>query len=156
MNEVSVGSVLGGYRLQALVGQGGMGIVYMAQSVDSGAICAVKILPPDMARQPGFRERFERESRYANSIAHPNIIEVYGAGEENGILYLAMQYVEGRDLKAVLAAEGPLDAPRAVGLLSQIASALDAAHTTGLLHRDIKPGNIMISPPQTPGAPWAS
>ena len=142
MAQLGAGSVIGGYRLKALIGQGGMGMVYLAENVQTGGNCAVKLLPPELERDPGFRERFEREARYANSLAHPNIIESFGAGEENGVLYMAMQYVDGCDLKAVLAAEGPLDAQRTVGLLSQVSSAVDADDVTCLLHRYNKSVNI--------------
>jgi serine/threonine protein kinase/predicted component of type VI protein secretion system len=142
--EIGVGTTIGGYRVLSMLGQGGMGVVYLAESVESGARCALKLLTPDLARSAGFRERFVREANYASSMKHPNVIEVYGAGEQDGILYIAMQYVEGEDLKALLTREGRLDAQRAVSLLGQIASALDAAHSTGLMHRDIKPGNVMI------------
>src|SRR4051812_45029498 len=121
-----------------------MGVVYVGQGAD-GATVAVKLLTRDLARQSGFRERFVREARYANSLNHPNVIEVFDAGEQDGVLYIAMQFVEGEDLKALLVREGRLDARRTVGLLGQVASALDAAHSTGLMHRDIKPGNVMIA-----------
>ena len=130
-----------------------MGVVYLGEHTQTGVNCAVKLLTPDLARQPGFRERFAREARYANSIDHPNIIEVYDAGEEGEVLYIAMQFVEGRDLKRLMSDEAPLDAARVVLLLGQIASALDAAHQTGTLHRDIKPGNIMVASGSGPEAP---
>src|SRR4051812_24649932 len=122
-----------------------MGVVYLAENVTSGHRVALKLLTPDLARSSGFRERFVREANYASSMRHPNVIEVFDAGEQDDILYIAMQFVEGEDLKALLSREGQLDARRAVGILGQVASALDAAHSTGLLHRDIKPGNVMIA-----------
>src|SRR5436190_7049393 len=143
--EIAAGTEIGGYRIVSLLGQGGMGVVYLAEKVDSGQRVALKLLTPDLARSSGFRERFIREANYASSLRHPNVIEVYEAGEQDGVLYIAMQYVEGHDLKAVLVREGRLDARRAVGILGQVASALDAAHSTGLMHRDIKPGNVMIA-----------
>jgi serine/threonine-protein kinase len=143
--EIGTGTEIGGYRVLNLLGQGGMGVVYLAENLQSGDRCALKLLTPDLARSAGFRERFVREASYASSMQHPNVIEVYGAGEEEGILYIAMQYVDGEDLKALLVREGRLDGQRTVGLLGQVASALDAAHATGLLHRDIKPGNVMIA-----------
>src|SRR3954465_12227765 len=123
-----------------------MGVVYMVAHVEDGAPVAVKLLTPELGRQPGFRERFVREAGYANSLRHPNVIEVYDAGEQDGVLYIAMQFVQGTDLKNVLTQAGALDPGRAVRLLGQVASALDVAHAQGLLHRDIKPGNIMIAP----------
>jgi serine/threonine protein kinase/pSer/pThr/pTyr-binding forkhead associated (FHA) protein len=142
--EIGVGTTIGGYRIVDLLGQGGMGVVYLAESTQTGARCALKLLTPDLARSQGFRERFVREARYANSMRHPNVIEVYDAGEQEGVLFMAMQYVQGEDLKALLTREGRLDPSRTVALLGQVANALDAAHATGLLHRDIKPGNVMI------------
>src|SRR4051794_2265884 len=143
--EIGAGTTIGGYRLDQLIGQGGMGVVYMGAHVENGAAVAVKLLTPELARQPGFRERFVREARYANSLNHPNVIEVYDAGEQDGVLYIAMQFVQGTDLKNLLTQQGALGPGRAVRLLSQVASALDVAHSQGLLHRDIKPGNIMIA-----------
>src|SRR3954451_19933978 len=143
--EISAGTEIGGYRIVNLLGQGGMGVVYLADNVRNGQRVALKLLTPDLARSSGFRERFVREAGYASSLRHPNVLEVYDAGEQDGVLYIAMQYVEGEDLKALLVREGRLDARRTVGLLGQVASALDAAHSTGLMHRDIKPGNVMIA-----------
>src|SRR4051795_2473054 len=143
--EISAGTEIGGYRIVNLLGQGGMGVVYLADNVRTGQRVALKLLTPDLARSAGFRERFTREATYASSLRHPNVLEVYDAGEQDGVLYIAMQYVEGEDLKALLSREGRLDARRAVGILGQVASALDAAHSTGLMHRDIKPGNVMIA-----------
>src|SRR3954466_5489825 len=143
--EIAAGTEIGGYRILNLLGQGGMGVVYLADNVATGQRVALKLLTPDLARSSGFRERFVREANYASSMRHPNVIEVFDAGEQEGVLYIAMQYVEGEDLKALLVREGRLDARRTVGLLGQVASALDAAHSTGLMHRDIKPGNVMIA-----------
>jgi pSer/pThr/pTyr-binding forkhead associated (FHA) protein/predicted Ser/Thr protein kinase len=149
--EIGAGTTIGGYRLDQLVGQGGMGVVYRGENQQTGARVAVKLLTPELARQPGFRERFVREARYANSLNHPNVIEVYDAGEQDGVLYIAMEFVDGTDLKNLLAREGALDPRRAVRLLGQVAAALDVAHAQGLLHRDIKPGNIMIAAASRPG-----
>jgi serine/threonine-protein kinase len=143
--EIGAGTEIGGYRILNLLGQGGMGVVYLADNVSTGQRVALKLLTPDLARSSGFRERFVREANYASSMRHPNVIEVFDAGEQDDVLYIAMQFVEGEDLKALLTREGRLDAARTVGLLGQIGSALDAAHATGLLHRDIKPGNVMIA-----------
>jgi serine/threonine protein kinase len=143
--DIAAGTTIGGYRIVSLLGQGGMGVVYLAENAQTGQRVALKLLTPDLARSAGFRERFVREASYASSMRHPNVIEVFDAGEQEDVLYIAMQYVEGEDLKGLLVREGRLDAPRTVGLLGQVASALDAAHSTGLLHRDIKPGNVMIA-----------
>src|SRR3954454_22683648 len=126
--EIGAGTTIGGYRLDQLIGQGGMGVVYLGAHAENGAQVAVKLLTPDLARQPGFRERFVREARYANSLNHPNVIEVYDAGEQDGVLYIAMELVPGTDLKNLLAQEGALVPVRAVLLLPQVAGALDAAH----------------------------
>jgi predicted Ser/Thr protein kinase len=136
---------LGGYRLIEQIGKGGMGIVYRGEHVQTGRMAALKVLTPELQEEPGFRQRFEREAQYAGSLPHPNVIPLFDAGEQDGLLYMAMEYVDGRDLKELLSDEGPLDAARAVSLLTQVASALDFAHGTGLLHRDVKPGNIMIA-----------
>src|SRR5881275_3174204 len=128
--EISAGTEIGGYRIVNLLGQGGMGVVYLADNARTGQRVALKVLTPDLARSSGFRERFVREANYASSMRHPNVIEVY---------------IEGEDLKALLVREGRLDARRTVGILGQVASALDAAHSTGLMHLDIKPGNVMIA-----------
>src|SRR3954451_9239655 len=143
--EISAGTEIGGYRIVNLLGQGGMGVVYLADNLRNGQRVALKLLTPDLARSSGFRERFSREANYASSLRHPNVLEVYDAGEQDGVLYIAMQYVEGEDLKALLSREGRLDGRRTVGILGQVASAVDAAPSTGLMHRDIKPGSVMIA-----------
>jgi Protein kinase domain len=135
-----------GYRIEARVGRGGMGEVYRAEQLSLGRKVALKILRPDLAADDGFRRRFLRESRIAAGIDHPNIIPIYEAGEDDGLLYIAMRYVEGLDLGTVLDREGPLGPARTMAILSQVAHALDAAHARGLVHRDVKPANILIVP----------
>ena len=105
---------------------------------------AIKIIAPDLAESEGFRERFTREARIAAALQHPNIVTVYDAGEVDGILYLAMQYIEGNDLAAMLRKDGRLRPYRAIDVIRQVASALDAAHAEGLIHRDVKPANVLI------------
>jgi serine/threonine-protein kinase len=144
--RIGVGSELGGYRITGLIGQGGMGVVYLADDLAGGGQAALKVLSPELAGSADFRRRFARESRYASSLHHPNIIRVHSAGETDGVLFMAMEYAAGTDLKTLLALEGALDAGRAVEILSQVAAALDAAHAKGLLHRDVKPGNIIVAP----------
>jgi YVTN family beta-propeller protein len=138
-----IGRELAGYRLEALVGRGGMGVVYRAYDLALERPVALKILAPELAEDEHFRERFLTESRLAASIDHPNIIPVYDAGEVAGELYIAMRYVDGSDLKKLLA-DGPLPAERAIAVVSHVAGALDAAHERGLVHRDIKPSNVLI------------
>ena len=139
------GSEIAGFRLEELLGRGGMGAVYRAEDMRLGRKVALKLLAPELAENTRFRERFLRESQLAASLDHPHIVPIYAAGESAGKLYLAMRYVEGYDLRQLLAREGALERTRALGLLEQVADALDAAHERGLIHRDVKPGNILIA-----------
>jgi Protein kinase domain len=138
-----IGSELAGYRIVEPIGRGGTSVVYRAEHVRLGRTAALKLLAPVLG-EAGFRERFLRESQLAASIDHPSILPVYDAGEEDGFLYIAMACVEGSDLKTLLAEEGPLPLRRALRIVGQIGSALDAAHARGLVHRDVKPANILV------------
>jgi DNA-binding beta-propeller fold protein YncE/tRNA A-37 threonylcarbamoyl transferase component Bud32 len=140
-----IGTELAGYRLDALVGRGGMSVVYRAEHLRLKRDAAVKLLAPELADDARFRERFLRESEVAASLDHPNIVRVYDAGESEGLLYLAMQYVDGIDLKALLRREGALERERAIAIVAQVADALDAAHARGLVHRDVKPSNVLVA-----------
>jgi serine/threonine-protein kinase len=122
-----------------------MGVVYRATQLRLNRPVALKVITPDLAEDPGFRERFTHESEIAASIDHPNVIPVYEAGEHDGLLYLSMRYVEGTDLGKLLRADGRVDGRRAARVIAQVAEALDAAHARGLVHRDVKPGNILIA-----------
>jgi predicted Ser/Thr protein kinase len=133
-----------GYRIEARVGRGGMGEVYRAEQLSLGRKVALKILRPDLAADDRFRRRFLRESRIAAAIDHPNVIPIYEAGEDDGLLYIAMRYVEGLDLSTLLEREGRLEPARTIAILSQVGQALDAAHARGLVHRDVKPANILL------------
>src|SRR3712207_3826137 len=133
-----IGTVIAGYRIESRIGRGGMGVVYRAQHLNLERRAALKVIAPDLAESSGFRERFAREARIAAALAHPNIVTVYDAGEVEGTLYLAMQYVEGSDLAAMLESEGRLRPYRAIDVCRQVGGALDAAHAHGLIHRDVK------------------
>ena len=138
------GTVFARYRVDSVVGRGGMGVVYRATDLSLERPVALKLIAPELAGDKRFRERFLKEPRMAASLDHPNVIPIYEAGEHDGQLYLAMRYVEGSDLKSVLEREGKLPPERAIGILAQVASALDAAHRRGLVHRDVKPANILL------------
>jgi serine/threonine protein kinase/sugar lactone lactonase YvrE len=138
------GSLLAGYQLVAQVGAGGMAVVFRARDERLGRMVALKILAPALASDSEFRQRFIDESRSAAVVDNPHIIPVYEAGEADGVLFIAMRFVGSGDLQGVLEREGPLAPDRAAEFVSQVASALDAAHRAGLVHRDVKPGNIMV------------
>jgi serine/threonine-protein kinase len=127
-----------------------MGAVYLAEQRESGRRFAVKVLLSELGENEEFRRRFERESKYASSLEHPNIVRVHEFGESNGVAYMVMEYVEGRDLTAELA-DGPISPERTIQILEQVASALDAVHATGLYHRDVKPANILIAEDEETG-----
>ena len=146
MPTQDAGARLGGYRLGAVLGQGGMGVVYRATHLKLARPAAMKLIAQQFAREAGFRERFERESLIAASIDHPNVIPVYDAGEDGGHLFIVMRLVEGRDLREMVALDGALEPRRAASLVEQIGAALDAAHGSGLVHRDVKPANVLVEP----------
>jgi serine/threonine-protein kinase len=142
---LDVGSTFGPYRIEAVLGRGGMGVVYRAEQVQLGRSVALKLLSPELAADDDFRARFLRESRLMAVLEHPNIVPVYDAGEIEGRLFIAMRYVEGEDLATLLEATGRLPAERAIALIAQLAAALDAAHARGLVHRDVKPSNALVA-----------
>jgi serine/threonine-protein kinase len=139
------GERFGGYRLIDQLGRGGMGVVYRAEHVHLGRIVALKVLAPDLSTNQAFRDRFLRESRLAAGLDHPSVVPVYDAGDVDGTLYLAMRLVKGEDLSSVLERRGPLDPDEAVSIFGHVGSALDAAHAAGLVHRDVKPGNVLVA-----------
>jgi YVTN family beta-propeller protein len=141
---IASGVEIGGYRVEELIGRGGMGEVYRAHDAGLDRNVALKILIPRLADDDVFRERLLRESRLAASLDHPNVVPVYDAGDVGGRFFLAMRYVEGTDLHALLRSGGALPATRALEIAGQVAAALDAAHEQGLVHRDVKPSNVLI------------
>jgi CHASE2 domain-containing sensor protein len=138
-------AVIGGYQMREVVGRGSMGVVYKATQLALGRQVALKVISPDYAADETFRRRFERESRLAASVEHPNVIPVYEAGEDDGLLYIAMRCVDGIDLGETVARLGPLAPARAVAIVAQVAAALDSARAVGLVHRDVKPANILLT-----------
>ena len=142
-----LGTRLASYRVDELIGRGGMGEVYRAFDLRLERPVALKLLTAALSDDERFRERMLRESRLAAGLDHPNVIPVYEAGEEGGHLFIAMRYVDGADLKALLRREGHLDPARVVKLATPVADALDAAHARGLVHRDVKPSNVLIDDP---------
>jgi tRNA A-37 threonylcarbamoyl transferase component Bud32 len=144
-SEIRTGTLLAGFRVESLLGEGAMGAVYLAAETISGRRVALKLLAPELARDERFRRRFLRETELATSLDHPHIVTTLASGEEGGTLYLAMAYVEGSDLRELLRREGRLEPKRALDLIEQVADALDAAHAAELVHRDVKPGNILVA-----------
>src|SRR5947207_10363629 len=131
--QVRTGAVLAGFRLKSLLGEGAMGTVYLAEETTTGRTVAVKLLKPELARDERFRRRFLRETELAANLDHPHVVPTLASGEEDGALYLAMAYVDGSDLRQLLLREGRLEPERAVALVGQVASALDAAGRAGLV-----------------------
>jgi serine/threonine-protein kinase len=141
---LAAGSRVAGYLLEEQIGQGGMAVVFRAQDERLGRRVALKVLAPGLARDESFRQRFIRESRAAAAVDDPHIIPIYEAGEADGALYIAMRYVRGGDVGSLIRGTGPLPPARAAAIVSPVASALDAAHAAGLVHRDVKPANMLL------------
>ncbi|MFI1945691.1 serine/threonine-protein kinase [Streptomyces virginiae] len=140
------GHQIAGYLVESEIGRGGMAVVYEARDLRLDRRVALKLLAPELARNDTFRQRFAHESKVAAAIEHPHIVPVFEAGEAEGLLYIAMRLVEGPDLRVMLDRTGPLPVATAARIAGQVASALDAAHAHDLVHRDVKPGNILIAP----------
>jgi DNA-binding NarL/FixJ family response regulator len=143
--ELPIGSTFAGHRIDAVAGRGGMGVVYLATDLTLDRPVALKLIAPGLASDPIFRARFESECKLAAAIDHSHVVQIFHAGEERGLLYVTMRYIHGTDLRTLLADEGRLAPDRAVGIIAQVASALEAAHRRGLVHRDVKPANVLIT-----------
>ena len=144
MPQFAPGDVFVDYRIEGLAGRGGMGVVYRATQLGLERTVALKVITPALADDEDFRKRFVAESKAAASVEHPNVIPVYYAGEREGVLFIVMRYVDGPDLRALVRAEDRLDPERAAHTIAEVAGALDAAHRHGLVHRDVKPANILL------------
>jgi serine/threonine-protein kinase len=145
--SLEVGSTLASYTIEAVLGQGGMGSVYLVTQKHLKRKAALKVLSPELASDDEYRERFLRECELIAQLEHPNIVPIYDAGEADGLLYLAMRYIKGTDLRALISQRGHLSTDFTLRTIEQIASALDAAHAAGVVHRDVKPANILIERP---------
>jgi outer membrane protein assembly factor BamB len=144
MIELAVGTIFAGYRLEALAGRGGMGVVYRATELALVRTVALKVMAPWLVEDDVARRRFLREARLAASLEHPNVIPIHAAGEHEGLAYLVMRFVDGSDLRALIRREAALAPPRAARIVAEVAAALDAAHAVGLVHRDVKPANVLL------------
>ena len=145
MAELSVGSIFAGHRIESVAGRGGMGVVYRATHLALDVAVALKVIAPQHAADEEFRGRFKRESRLAAAIDHPHVIPIRHAGEEDGVLYITMRYIDGTDLGALVRERGRLDPRLVAEIVSQVGSGLDAAHASGLIHRDVKPANVLVA-----------
>jgi serine/threonine-protein kinase len=142
---LSPGSTFAGYEVEGVVGSGGIGILYRARQLRLDRPVALKLVEPDVAREPVIRERLRREARTVAALDHPNVVPLYEAGEEDGTVYIVTRWVDGTELGTVIRRDGPLEPGRAARIAAQIASALEVAHEKGLVHRDVKPSNVIVT-----------
>src|SRR4051794_14470727 len=152
MAELAVGATFADHIIRGVAGRGGMGVVYRAVHLALKRDVALKVIASEFSADAGFRTRFERECEAAASIQHPRVIPIYHAGEEDGLLYVTMRFVDGTDLSRLLLSRGRLEPGLAVRLLGQVADGLAAAHERGLVHRDVKPANVLIEGADGTGA----
>ena len=143
---LSPGSTFAGYQIETVVGLGGLGTLYRARQLRLDRPVALKLVEPAVARDPVVRERLRREARMVASLDHPNVVPLYEAGEENGTVFIATRWVEGTELGTLIHDEGPLAPERAARTAAQVAAALELAHEKGLIHRDVKPSNVILTP----------
>src|SRR5439155_14709447 len=143
--ELRVGEEFAGHRIDGVLGRGGMGVVYRATDLRLNRVVALKLITPALSADEDFRRRFQRASELAASVRQQNVVTIYQAGEADGLLFVTMELVEGTDLRGLLSQRGRLDLPTAAEIVTQLAAALDAAHARGLVHRDVKPGNVLLA-----------
>jgi serine/threonine-protein kinase len=143
--ELQIGEVFAGHRIDGMLGRGGMGVVYQATDLRLNRMAALKVITPALSADEDFRRRFQRESQLAASVRQPNVVTIFQAGEADGLLFVTMELIHGMDLRALIKQRGRLDLTTASAIVTQIAAALDAAHAAGLVHRDVKPGNVLIA-----------
>jgi serine/threonine protein kinase len=144
VEDLAISSEFGGYRIDGMIARGGMGVLYRATQIATDRQVALKLIAPEFCEDDYFRRRFEREARLAARVQHPNVIPIFETGECDGQLFLSMQLIDGIDLGASLAVDGPPPARGAAAIVAAVASGLDAAHAEGLVHRDVKPGNVLL------------
>jgi serine/threonine protein kinase len=142
---LSPGSTIAGYEVEAVVGSGGIGILYRARQLRLNRPVALKLVDAEVAAEPVVRERLRREARTVAALDHPNVVPLYEAGEEAGTVYIVTRWVDGTELGALILRDGPLRPRRAARIAAQIASALEVAHEKGLIHRDVKPSNVLLT-----------